>query len=565
MTQVRSQEAADTVRALCGKNGVGIISLDAREYPEEVIFVVRVSSGDYEKALSTADLIDTEFKRIDFPGFVTFRKASADASNPASSAKLDLSSDKALELANLLTARSRASEVQPSLTYIRDAANHLSLITTSRNHLVFGRRGAGKTTLLVEAKRIVEQEGHPTLWLNLQTHRHSSPAAIFLWVVRLLCERMQTHFGSRQPRFLADVEAIQDDVAKLDKVKTPDARDVRRLIPKVQATVRRFLASTDVRLFIFLDDLHYLPKALQPAFLDIVHALTRDIDAWIKVACIRHLSRWFEHSPPTGLQTGHDAEHIDLDLTLESPSEAKEFLDKVIDSYAKHIGLPSARVLFSEDALNRLVLASGAVPRDYLVLSAGAIRQARRRQKSRRTGVEDVNRAAGEQSKVKISELEDDAASSTNEGPREIINALNLVRDFCLVEKKYTYFRVDFRDKESRQKEYTLIQSLLDVRILHLVASSLSDKRHAGRRSEVYMLDLSQFSGQRLKKHISVLDFVTGHIVLKQTTSNAPDRVGDTAMKLLQILRRGPLLDLVQLKAAASKALNPTGANAPAG
>ena len=67
------------------------------------------------------------------------------------------------------------------------------------------------------------------------------------------------------------------------------------------------------------------------------------------------------------------------------------------------------------------------------------------------------------------------------------------------------------------------------------------------------MLDLSQFSGQRLKKHISVLDFVNGHIVLKQTSSKTPDRVGDTVLKLTQLLRRGPLFELSSLTAAANK------------
>ena len=95
-----------------------------------------------------------------------------------------------------------------------------------------------------------------------------------------------------------------------------------------------------------------------------------------------------------------------------------------------------------------------------------------------------------------------------------------------------------------RATEYGLIQSLLDVRILHLVASSLSNKAQAGRRAEVFMLDLSQFSGQRLKKFLNVLDFVAGTIVLKRTTSSEPTKVGDTSRKLQDLLRRSPEFDL---------------------
>jgi hypothetical protein len=278
--------------------------------------------------------------------------------------------------------------------------------------------------------------------------------------------------------------------------------------------------------------------------LDLVHGMVRACDAWLKIAAIRHLSRWYQPSPPLGLQSGHDAAHIDLDLTLESPSDAKNFLDEMLDSYAAHAGFKSARSVFSEDALNRLVLAAGAVPRDHLVLAAGAIRQAKRRAKARQAGVQDVNRSAGDQSKVKIAELEDDAAGV---GAAKILDALNVVRAFCLDEKKYTYFKVDFHDKETRGNEYNLVQSLLDVRILHLISPSLSDKHQAGHRAEVFMLDLSQFSGQRLKKYLSVLDFVGGHIVLKRTSTTDPSKIGNTPRKLQEILRRGPEFELASL------------------
>jgi hypothetical protein len=61
------------------------------------------------------------------------------------------------------------------------------------------------------------------------------------------------------------------------------------------------------------------------------------------------------------------------------------------------------------------------------------------------------------------------------------------------------------------------------------------------------MLDLSQFSGQRLKKYLHVLDFVGGHIVLKKTSTTEPSKVGNTPRKLQEILRRGPELELVGL------------------
>src|SRR5260221_829249 len=315
----------------------------------------------------------------------------------------------------------------------------------------------------------------------------------------------------------------------------------------MQQSLKRFLDTSSVRLYIFIDELHYLSRSEQPRLLDMVHGSVRECDAWLKIAGIRHLSQWFQAHPPLGLQTGHDADPIDLDLTLENPTKAKSFLSAVLLSYAKKSGIGRLSNLFSNAALDRLVLASGAVPRDFLVLSAGAIRQAQQREKGKGVGVQDVNKAAGEAAKVKLMELEDDAASFP--GTSSIVDARKLVRELCLVDKKYTYFRVDFRDKENRAHEYALIQDLMDLRLLHLIDSSLSDERQAGRRSEVYMLDLSQFSGQRLKKRLKVLDLEDGFIVLKETGTNSPTKVGGTPKQRLGLLRRGPLFELKSLAA----------------
>jgi|GEM_PF-1316383 len=545
MKRLTSASARDLVVDYLSRTEISALQLEIRQYPEETIFVVYVSDSQFRAALNVAPEIDKSFRAVGFPGFVTFRKAS-DAEEKKSETKglRGVAHPRADDLANLLTARSRTSEVQPSLEYVRDASNKLDVIITARNHLIFGRRGAGKTTLMVEAKRRLDEASHATVWVNMQTHRHSSPEVVFLWVLSGIIERLQTYFGERQPRVLAELSELKQSVDGLLAQQSVARKDATRLVPHAQRIVKRFISTGGCRLYIFLDDLHYISRDHQPILLDMVHGVTRDIDAWIKVACIKHLSRWFEHNPPTGLQTGHDADHVELDLTLEAPAEAKAFLDQVLNVYSSHVGLNSAKSIFSDEAMNRLFLASGAVPRDYLVLAAATIRIAKARPNARLVGVQDVNRAAGEQSKVKIAELEDDAASQADGGARAIIRALSRVRAFCLDETRYTFFKVDFRDKEQRQAEYGLIQGLLDVRIVHLIASSLSDKREAGRRGEVFMLDLSQFTGERFKKKIHVLDFVGSHLVLKETSSSKPDKKGDTSSRLLELLRLGPTLGL---------------------
>jgi hypothetical protein len=197
----------------------------------------------------------------------------------------------------------------------------------------------------------------------------------------------------------------------------------------------------------------------------------------------------------------------------------------------------------SPTALDRLVLASGAVPRDYLTLSASAINHARARENARRVGVQDVGQAASDAAKIKISELEEDAASIEDTPNR--IEGLRRIRAFC-DEKNCTFFRIDFRDRENHPDEYSIIRELMDGRLIHLVRASLSDIQKAGRRYEVYMLDLSQFSSERFKLRIKTLDFQKGYIVFRETGTTTKPTIGDNSKRLSGILRRGSLFELEQ-------------------
>ncbi len=541
------------IRQRFSESGISISSLEGRDYPQETILVVRVEGTDIDKAAAIGNEIDRELADRGFDGFVTVRKIRQEDTSSAVRLEHGVGDARATDLVNLVTARSRTSEIQPSLSYVRDAADNISTVSAPRHHLIFGRRGAGKTALMVEAKRIVESEGHLSIWINLQTLRHEAANRAFLWVCKSLCELIQTSYRGKDkaPLVLTSAVALQEDVDRFIAAREVSDEDANRLIPRLQSIVRRFLESNAARLYVFIDELHYLlPRSEQPKLLDMIHGSVRDCDAWLKIAGIKHLSRWFQTSPPLGLQTGQDADHIDLDITLENPADAKTFLETVLRSYAKHVGITSLHKVLSPEALDRLVLASGAVPRDYLVLSAGAIRQAQKREKARLVGIQDVNKAAGEAANVKITELEDDVAA-TEGTTQTILDGLRLVRSFCLDEQRCTYFRVDFRDKENLFAEYNIMQNLMDLRLIHLVNASLSDEHEAGRRFEVFMLDLSQFSGQRLKKYLKVLDFEASHLVLKETGTKTATKVGGTPRQQLGLLRRGPLFELKDLSLVA--------------
>lgn len=544
MSIVSPTEALDRVQKVFGEASIQIANSSVRQFPGEIIIVVEVFERDFEKAIKLANEADSLIPN----GFVTIKKATENTGQTAKGRPTSLIDPRINDLIETLNARSRTSEQQPSLRYIPDAAQTLSVAASRRHHLIFGRRGVGKTALLLETKRLVEERGAATFWINIQTMRSLTANDAFLTMAARLCDVPEYIFSGRSkpPLSLQRAKELRQRISNISKALLNKKHQINLLLPEIQMFMQLLGKETQDDFYIFLDDMHYLALKQQPLFLDMVHSITRDTSAWIKVSGIRHQSRWFTDNPPIGLQTGHDAAIINLDVTLEQPAKAQQFLNNILRAYTDEAKLPSIAGVISRDALDRLVLASGGVPRDYLVLGATTIQVARQRVNAKSAKIQDVNEAAGQFAQVKLQELEDDAASSGGraEAKKKLLNKL---REFLLNIKQSTYFRVDFRDKEEKQNEYELLQGLMDLRLIHLINAGLSDEREAGRRSEVYMLDLSQFSGTRFKRNLKVLDFTKGYLVLKSTGGKKELRPGDTPKRLLSILRRAPQFQLSEI------------------
>jgi hypothetical protein len=545
-------QAPDTViREELARHGVEAIEITRRAFADEVNFIVYVASEDVPQAAMVGNSLDQRLSTEAIRTFVIVRVAPPALQPPSSATpvRMGVHDSRATDLIRLISARSRVSLAQPSLAYVQDTQATLVTVTAARHHLIFGRRGAGKTALLVEAQRQVDGEGAISCWINIQSLRNEKPARVVLYVLDELLGAVMSRrrVVSTESAVTLDLSRTLEAVRALLEEDDSSSAAVRALVPRIQRALRHYLELEGARVYVFLDDFYYLARADQPGILDQLHACIRDADVWLKIASIRHLTRWFQSSPPLGLQTTHDASLLDLDVTLQDPRRATEFLANVLLQYARRVGVSGLNRMFSPEALDRLVLASGAVPRDYLSLASSAVAKAQQRQNARLVGVQDVNQAAGDAAGAKLQELEDDMASNVGTAERTLAT-LQRVRNFCLEEMKFTYFLVDYRDKESQAACYGLLTDLMDVRLIHLLDAGVSDPHAAGKRSEAFMLDLSQFSGSRLMQGIHVLDFVGGRIVARQTRTSQPKRVGNTPRQVNTILRAAPTYVLRTLK-----------------
>jgi hypothetical protein len=203
------------------------------------------------------------------------------------------------------------------------------------------------------------------------------------------------------------------------------------------------------------------------------------------------------------MKIGDDGDEIDLDLTLERYQQAKEFLSKILRGFFDAAKLKVEDIL-TEGALDRLVLASGGVARDFLGILRRSIGIARNRSSGARgpkIGVEDVNVAAGEYDQYKTQELRRDIFT---EEEQPIQTEFAKIRDFCLQSANANCFLIR---KDRDQALFERIQELTDLRLVHKVRSRVTISSRQGELFEAYMLDVSQYTASRKRRDFEIIEF----------------------------------------------------------
>ncbi|MEQ1949624.1 MAG: hypothetical protein ABL995_20700 [Bryobacteraceae bacterium] len=256
--------------------------------------------------------------------------------------------------------------------------------------------------------------------------------------------------------------------------------------------------------YLVLDDLYHIKRVDQPRVVDYFHRLGKSANLWIKIGTIRHRSTWYVNGdPPIGMKIGDDGDEIDLDLTLEKYQQAKDFLSRILRGFFDAAGLKIDDVL-TDGALDRLVLASGGVARDFLGIFRRSIGIARNRNSGARgpkIGVEDVNAAAGEYDQYKREELSRD---TFQEEEQPIEREFGNIREFCLDSANANCFLID---QNAPPELANRVEELTDLRLVHKVRSRVTIPSRPGKLYEAYMLDVSQYTASRKKRELEIIEF----------------------------------------------------------
>jgi Cdc6-like AAA superfamily ATPase len=381
--------------------------------------------------------------------------------------------------------------------YTRSVAGAEEQITASANHVVYGRRGAGKSTLLLYALHTREKASRPSVWVDMQVYARRDDDGVISDVLCAILDQMADLLGAHEQYGVS-----------LSDLKHPglDEQRIRRLLPSLRRLLSHFAAQGQ-ELFLFLDDFHVLAESLQPRLLDVLYAVCRGNNLFLKISAIETLTRTFDPQTKQGIEIPHDAQLVLLDYNLTIPEKATQHIEAILDSHAVYCGLPSVRrMCTSADVIPRLTWVAAGVPRDALNLFSQAMTKATLASRPN-VSVSNVNVAASEAINTKLRELEADVSGD----PHPLHALLEEIREFCVKRKRRNAFLVEIR---SDGPTYEGVRKLVDLRLLHVINEGITIGE-AGRKYLGLILDYGFYIGIRAARSVDLFNRQTGRVAYK--------------------------------------------------
>lgn len=466
-----------------------------------------------------------------------------------------------------------------NISYI-NSGHVLSDASARQSHCIFARRGCGKTLLLHHSQKQLPKDVK-AIYINCEDFKHHSFPNVLIEIVDRVFSELEANLGGwfgRKASLKTIISSLRDDLKNLKT--SPDSSDVEvaqstsseaaekegaglkvpgfnndslfeltaesqsrntgslekkyrynedkliRLnhkLPEYKNKIREFFkASGKVSsVFIQLDDFYQLSRADQPFVADYVHRLCKDTQLRFKIATLKHNSVLYieRKGQPIGIQERHDYQPINIDFTFENFQRTREQNKGIFLKYAEvaEISQDEFESLFKGEGFDRLVIAGGGVPRDCLSFFLDALERVRSQDPEGRIGKDEVRILSRETFERRIEELKQDSEGQDQDS---LLRGVYAVRAFCL-SRGNNVFLVAEKDLQNHNDFKTLLYRLLDYRVIHRVAGSLTSKQRSGGSYQAFAIDIGCYAYMRnLKGRFEEIDFT--ETTAKEKMRSAP-------------------------------------------
>ena len=370
--------------------------------------------------------------------------------------------------------------------YTKSVSGAETQIAATANHVVLGRRGAGKSMLLLFAWHTREARGAPSVWVDMQVYSGRSDLDSIKDVLTEIVEQAAVSAG-------IDCSSILSLLASTDGTLPA----IRKILPSVRKFISYF-STKKSDLFVFLDDFHVVDVSIQPVLLDVVYAISRGNQVFLKISAIETLTKTYDSATSTGLEIPQDAQNIKLDYNLTMPDKAAEHIEAILNSHAEHAGIRSIRRLcVSPDVIPRLTWVAAGVPRDALNLFSQAMLKASLDGK-KRVSVSHINVAASETLTIKLREIETDAS----EKAQKLKILIEEIKRFCIADKRKNSFLIEVG---ANPEIFQYVMNLVHLRLLHVITEGIT-VGDAGRKFMGLILDYGFYTGIRAAQSVDLFN-----------------------------------------------------------
>lgn len=431
-----------------------------------------------------------------------------------------------------------------------DVSDHLTRLKSKQHQIIFGRRGTGKSCLLVHFKKKeapklnsltiyvdtdeIKRLGYPDVLIRLLLSvMESTPTAKQHWRKFFFCksniqkhiENLRVLLNQAEHRKITEEDKKSMGVDAGGKYAGANAKFSKsRSLGKLSEfeenkldALERYLSDYKTALveelqkskfntaYVILDDYYLIKKERQPDVIDYMHRLLRGTDYYLKVGTVRHRTNLIRNEQQTiGVELRQDIEELNLDRTLENLPPASDYLKSILNSMGKKVGLDDSSItLFNSQAFEKLVIASGGVPRDFLTIFVDAIDVAVAGGRTNYLTPTDIWKSSSSLSyRTKLKNLRDDVFKDAD----SIENVFRDLMRFCIQEKKKTIFLISQEDAQKQPNIHEIILQLMDFKLIHVVEPDTSAASGRQGRFEAYTLDFSLFMEPR-KRSIDIVEF----------------------------------------------------------
>lgn len=459
-------------------------------------------------------------------------------------------------LSAALRTTSRADDVL-SARFVELKPGIMSTLRSPVNHLLTGRRGVGKSTTLAVLEKAARENGDWVVFVDVETHKSRAyPDVLIEIVLDILREirppaRRLAKFALRRriARLSKVLTALRDapqEVVESSEAGESRVRDrgvalsggvarsygklaghfsrsrgahatklrsgtetrrkedfLRDLAPALSSVLEEAAAAKGRgALLLVLDDFYFVGMEMQPHVLDHLHGITKRSNVWLKIGSVASRTQSYaDGDPPLGMQPPNDLQHLSLDVGLSDFLTAKRFLEDVTDGVLARTNL-KIREVMTETARERAVLiAGGAVSRDYfdLLISAADVAWESAQKPGAAAGpfridAENVQSAAGRRLERKQGDLRSDAGRDATRLEGRFADIVSFARN------RDTYFflvrREDLDSDWGRE-----VSELEDLRFVHRIMSTRPNTgTMRGVDTTVFMVDIPALVDRRMQK-----------------------------------------------------------------